>query len=149
MEFIHPVLEENASEMAKQKIQNLVKVTVLADPTRKNEAGEVLDKVGIFAVPKGSKSFVLFINEEKQSLIQEYKVVEGKSPMGLSEEVVLIGGVDGLKLVNYAWWGEVIYLDHPNADCFLVFVLPDGISDEFETVLSEIFDTFVFEVEET
>jgi len=147
LEFIHPVLELNAASVTPPSIENLVKVVVLVDPARKNEAGEVLDKVGIFAVPKGSKSFALFINEEKQSLIQEYKVVEGKNPTGLSEEVVLIGGVDGLKLVNYAWWGEVIYLDHPTADYFLIFVLPDGISDEFVEVLSEIFDTFVFEVE--
>jgi len=149
LEFIHPVLEVNTVSVTPPSIEGLVRVVVLADPTRKDGAGEVLDKVGIFAVPKGSKSFALFINEEKQSLIQEYKVVEEKNPTGLSEETVLIGGVDGLKLVNYAWWGEVIYLEHPNANYFLIFVLPEGVSDVFVEALSDVFDTFVFEIEKS
>ena len=147
LEFIHPVLDVNTTSVTPPSIENLAKVVVLADSVRKNENGEALDKIGIFAVPKGSKSFTLFVNEQKQSLIQEYRVVEEKNPIGLSEEIVSIGGVDGLKLVNYAWWGEVIYLDHPNANYFLVFVLPDGVSDDFQEVLPDIFDTFVFSLE--
>jgi len=70
--------------------------SVLADPTRKNEVGEILDKGGIFVVPKGLRSLALFIDEEKNST-------------GLSKEVLLISGVDSLKLVDYAWWGGYLF----------------------------------------
>jgi hypothetical protein len=63
---------------------------------------------------------------------------------------VQIGGYDAYKLVNYAWWGDVIYMNHPNsdADYFLVFVMPNGVSEDFKSVINGVLKTFDFEVEE-
>ncbi len=150
LSFIHPLLNTSCCSVTSPSLQGLRKVVVLADPARKNDEGEVLDKFGIFAYPVKRESFQLFLNQQKQALIQEYKVVEERNPTDLSEQRVQIGGYDAFKLVNYAWWGDVIYMDHPNsdADYFLVFVMPNEVSDEFRGVINEVLSTFEFEVEE-
>ncbi|HDQ88700.1 MAG TPA: hypothetical protein ENN92_00955 [candidate division WWE3 bacterium] len=105
---------------------------------------QVKNKFGIFATARNKKSFELFLNEQKQALIQEYKVVEGKNPTNLLESKVIMGNKEGVKLTNYAWWGTVIFVDHSDVDAFLVFVIPNGVSKEFEGVINTILNSVKF-----
>lgn len=143
--FIHPVLDTKCCAVTPPSIENLNKIVVLADPSRTDAEGNVLDKVGIYALDSKSKSFELFLNEQKQALIQEYRVVEEKAPTNLTEKDILIGGSDAVRLENYAWWGDIIYMKHPKKNAFLIFVIPDGISKSFSNTIEEVFETFIFD----
>ncbi|MBD3365987.1 hypothetical protein GF360_01440 [candidate division WWE3 bacterium] len=148
LSFIHPVLNAKCCSVTAPSIEGLEKVVVLADASETDEEGNVLNKLGIFAYPSKGKSFDLFLNEQKQALIQEFKIVEEENPTNLREEVVSVGGRDAYKLVNYAWWGDIVFLEHPNANYFLVFVIPEDATEDFSAVVGEIFASFGFVVEE-
>lgn len=152
LRFIHPLLDTKCCDVTAPSLPNIKKVVVLADTERKDEEGRVLDKFGIFAYDPGRKPkpFKLFLNEQKQSLIQEFKVVEERNPSDLREETVNIGDHSGVKLINYAWWGEVIYADHPNPDVdqFFIFVIPKEASSEFRATVDQILDSFEFIMED-
>jgi hypothetical protein len=147
MEIEHPWLNEECCDVIKPSIEGMKKIAILADSGSTNatkDIEDIVDKLGIFVVPKNLKTFELFINEQKQALIQEYKVVEGKNPTDLEETRVAIGNKEGIKLVNYAWWGTVIYVDHTESDTFVILVIPNETTPEFDNTLTTIFENIKF-----
>ena len=144
IEFLHPRLDTKCCSVTHPSIENLTKLVVLGDPKSKDKDGQIVNKFGVFGYQEEGKSFELFLNEQKQSLIQEYEVVEGKNPVGLEENKVLISGYEALQLKNYAWWGEVTYMKHPFRENFLIFVLPNGVTDEFRVIVENMLKDFTF-----
>jgi len=147
IEIAHPWLNTTCCDITKPSLERLKKIAILTKLKEENvilAKEEPNDKLGVFAIKREGKGFELFINEQKQALIQEYKVVEGKNPSGLSENNVRVGTLEGIRLQNYAWWGTVIYVNHSQADAFLIIVIPNGISKDFEGVINTILANISF-----
>jgi hypothetical protein len=144
IELSHPFLDTDCCSVTQPSIDQLSRLIILADSGDEEENGLIDDKFGMFGLRIEDKSFGLFLNQQKQSLIQEYKVVEGRDPTNLGEERLSIGGAEGVLLKNYAWWGEVVYLNHPHREVFLVIVVPRGVSEGFEKVIEDVLQTMVF-----
>lgn len=142
--LIHPRLDTSCCSVTVPSLEGLEKIVVLADPGNKDKEGNVRDRFGVFAVSKKGKTFELFLNEQKQALIQEFRVVEERNPTDLAEEKILIDGNDAFKLKNYAWWGEVIYMESPVTEHFLVFVIPNSAGESFRNTIDEILNSVEF-----
>lgn len=152
IKITHPWLDTQCCNVTEPAIPGLEKIAVLAQS--EDESGKAIpkekitNKLGIFAVPKNNESFELFLNKQKQALIKEFQVVEGKNSVDTKETLVNLGNKEesqmGVKLEGYAWWGTVILVEHPYSNYFLIFVIPNGASLEFDGIVENILKDFVF-----
>ncbi len=152
VKITHPWLDTQCCSVTEPAIAKLNEIAVLAQS--KDKLGntipteKITDKLGIFGAPKNNESFELFLNKQKQALIKEFQVVEGKNPVNTKETLVNLGygerSLTGVKLEGYAWWGKVILAEHPYSNYFLIFVIPNGASLEFEGIVEDILANIVF-----
>ncbi len=144
IEITHPLLDIECCEVTQPSLENLTKIAVLANFIEGQDPRQVSDKFGVFGYDGDRISFDLFLNQQKQTLIQEYRVVEEKDPTGLRESRVFVGGQEALKLQNYAWWGELTYVEHPFSEKFIIIVVPHGISSSFSETIERIQENINF-----
>lgn len=149
--FTHPKLNTTCCTITgptSESAQNLATLADLEDTRQK------FNGIGLFVEKNPNNlTFEAYINEQKQTLIKEYRVIVGTNPQ-TSEKIVNVGGITGIRLDGYAWWGDVVYLQLPQKSVgrppqFLIIVKAEVKDGDFEETFNEILDSFDFELLET
>ncbi|EKD99730.1 MAG: hypothetical protein ACD_22C00188G0001, partial [uncultured bacterium] len=81
-------------------------------------------------------SFEEYMETQKLSLKEDYKVITGKKP-DTSEAKVNVGSIEATLLKGYAWWGDVVYLQIPNTAKFMVLSKSETSPGVFDQIFDE------------
>lgn len=123
----------------------LSKKIVLADP--KSLAGSEGTLFNGFAVYtetlKGSVTKEMYIENQKQLLAENYRVIIGKNPV-TSEEVLNVGGKVATYIKGYAWWGNMLFVDGIKTGELIIIVTTEIDPGAFDPTFREILNTFEF-----
>lgn len=96
--------------------------------------------IGFFKQYIANENLDQFIDQQKQILTDDYKVVKSTEPQGNQTEMT-IGGQRAVMLSNYTWQGnDLVYLFYPDQRNLLI-ISKTGISDN---TFNHIVETFKF-----
>jgi hypothetical protein len=144
--FMHPRMDSTCCDINGPVYGNPVKVVVLADAaTFEASGGKSFDGFGIFVDEnKENISFESYMDIQKTSLIEDYKVITGQNPQ-TSEEETTVGEEKAVLLKGYTWWGgNLIFLKIPSSDNFMSISLTSESSDNFTEEIKSILKSFQF-----
>ncbi len=116
------------------------KQVVIADPATVETGDKLFNGFGIYMVGNvAAEGFANYIELQKAALIENYKIVVGKSPI-TTDKTVIVDGIEGVVLEGYAWWGDMIYL--PYKDSTVVVITKTEVNPgDFDNVFGEILAT--------
>ncbi len=147
--LVHPLLDKTCCNTNAPIYGDAKRIVVFGDKRSFDAAnGKDFNGFGIY-VDENAKgaSFTEYMDLQKLSLIEDYKVITGKKPETL-EEKVTVGNIEATLLKGYAWWGDVIYLQIPNTKKFMIISKAETSKGVFDQVFDEILKTFKFGVKE-
>lgn len=120
------------------------------------------EKLGIFAKVEGKSTnapfdgfgvyidlnpekvpFNTYVAAQKKNLTDNYKLIVGREPEAI-EEKVMLDNIEGIKLINYAWWAEMIYIPFPNDSKILIIVKNNLVDKNFEDEFNETTSSWKF-----
>lgn len=139
--FEHPLLDDKCCDVNGPVFGNAEKLVVLADKNSyEQNSGRFFDGFGVFIdLNKENRTFDEYMEIQKATLLDEYKVITGKSSTNFSESEIEVGGVQAVLLKNYAWWGDMIYFQYPSSNKFMIISkvesTPESFNDSFNTIL--------------
>jgi hypothetical protein len=90
-----------------------------------------------------NRTFADALEEQKQALIENYRLVLGKYPDNNSESSVNIGGKVGVLLTGYDWIKSRSYIYLPLGEDSMLVIVKTDIGN-FEETFQQIIDTFEF-----
>ncbi|RJR28249.1 hypothetical protein C4561_00100 [candidate division WWE3 bacterium] len=137
--FIHPNLDDTCCDIQAPPAQGARKLVVLAKPDTYVDLNQ-MDGIGVYTYYL-STDFDKFISEQKQLLIEEFKVVKGFAP-DAQDVPVKLGNIDAIMLKGYSWRGtDFVYAIMPNK-IMIIFSIK-STNEEFEkTIIEETLATF-------
>ncbi len=145
--FKYPLeLDANCCTLTGPLSPTAQKIIVLADPESVTEGGGTrFSGFGVFVdtIPTDTE-YNQYLEMQKNLLKENYEVIIGKIPE-TAEEGVLVGGVPGILLKNYAWWGDIIYVQVPNKPRVLVIVKTELTPGEMSEIINTVLPTFDFQ----
>lgn len=145
--FQHPNFDSSCCALAGPLDGKAEMSVILAD---KNTVVPNTDKpfngIGIYVEPNNeNKSFVDYITEQKKSLLDNYKLMTDKdNTANAVEHTVTVDGRNGIGLIGYSWWAEMIYVPFPDNKKVLIIVKKEETKDSFDNQFKEILSTFKF-----
>ncbi len=90
------------------------------------------------------RTLAQYIEEQKQLLISDYKIVKGVEPT-MIEEKIKVGDRDATRIRGASWKGnDVIITDTLEGSNFIVISIMNTIGEEFEKVVKDMLDSFKF-----
>lgn len=121
------------------------KLVVFGDAEGKSQSVETsFNGFGVYNVMNENRiPFEDYVEEQKQALIENYRVVIGRNPT-TTEEMITIDGQEAYLLKGYAWWGDVFFVQVPESNRIAVFSMTEVSPGEFESVFREILSTVEF-----
>lgn len=119
------------------------KIVVYADPETVETGDKLFNGFAIYMVDNVSaEGFASYIELQKAALVENYKIVVGKSPI-TTDKTVIIDGLEGVVLEGYAWWGDMIYLPYKDSTVFAI-AKTEVNPGTFDNVFGEILATIDF-----
>lgn len=107
--------------------------------------GKPFDGFGIFIdTLKGDITFQSYLDAQKVSLKTLYTLTTGKSPENYKTSEIKVGNLTGTLLENYAWWGDVVYVQLPSSRKVMVISKTEYLPGSFKELFNSILDTFKF-----
>lgn len=117
---------------------------VLADKSTVVEGtNKPFDGVGFYVAELGEKTFSKYLDEQKDSLLTNYREFTGNEPIP-SEAEIMVGNNKGTLLKGYAWWGDMTYVQFPEEQKALVIVMIEESEGSFKYTFDQILSTFEF-----
>lgn len=108
-------------------------------------SGKPFDGFGIFIDKlKGDTTYASYLDAQKASLKTLYTLTTGKSPENSKASEIKVGNLTGTLLENYAWWGDVIYVQLPNTTKVMVISKTEYLPGSFKELFNSILATFKF-----
>jgi hypothetical protein len=145
--FVHPNLDSKCCDVNGPVSGISNKIVVFGDKQSYDDnKGKSFNGFGVFVDQNDKKiSFEEYMDLQRKTLEENYKVIMGKKPES-GEEKIKVGDVEGIILKNYAWWGDMIYVQIPNSSKFLIISKVETSRGVFEQVFAEILKTFRFNI---
>jgi hypothetical protein len=148
LSFVHPNLDSKCCDVNGPVYGTPDKIVVLGDSqSYEDNKGKSFNGFGVFIDQnKENRSFTDYMDLQRKTLEENYKVITGKKPE-VSEEKIKVGDVEGIILKNYAWWGDMIYVQIPNTTRFMIISKVETSPGVFDKVFAEILKTFRFNIQ--
>ncbi len=120
-------------------------IVVLAMPGGISNAGASFNGFGVFSVDRinTEEEMTAYIDKQKSALIEEYKIVVGKTP-DVQESSTSVSGLPAIYLKNIAWWGDMVFVPFKDANgksTVFMFAKTEVLKGEFENLFTEILST--------
>lgn len=109
--FEHPTLD---LKCCSRKLGGNSKVIAVAANSADfgNKISTSYDSVSFFSIEEKTIPYENVIQNEKARLIEEYKIVNNRTPINLVEENITVDGQPAIRLKGYSWWAdEIVYID--------------------------------------
>ena len=144
--FEHPLMDETCCKINGPVFGNPEKQVILGDKeTYDQSKGKSFDGFGVFIdLNKEHRTFEEYMEIQKATLQDEYKVITGKRPSNPQESEVEVGNVKAVMLKNYAWWGDMVYFQYPANDKFVIISKVDASKGSFDETFEVILESFKF-----
>jgi hypothetical protein len=145
LSFVHPRFDYDCCTISGPVFGKPELVVTIADGNKyQQNSGRSFDGMAVYIDPNTENaSFESYLDIQKKSLIENYKIVRGDEPK-TSEKTIKVGGVDAVLLKGYAWWGDLVYLPKPGSNQFLIIAKVESEDGSFEKTFNEILNTFQF-----
>jgi hypothetical protein len=132
------------------KPEDIRKIIVVGNPTTYKDKINI-DGLGVFADTgyyAQNTEFNAYVDKQKQTLVEDYKVVTGQLPI-TNESTVSVGKFVGTKLSGYSWMGnDLVYLAFPNNPTgrqIILVISSKGISGtDFQKSVDDMLSSFEF-----
>lgn len=150
--FLYPKLDSTCCNIAGPVKGKTEKLVVLASRPKTGMLNDKrFDGLAVYEEENYAKqSFNEYVSDQKQAYIADYKLVVGKEPI-TSEKKVKVGKKDGVMLVGYAWWADVVLVPLTvqsagvNYPRFLVIVKTEEKPESFTETFEKILQSFKFD----
>lgn len=150
--FLHPKLDSTCCNILGPVKGKTEKLVVLA---RHPKTGTINDKkfdgLAVYEEENYAKqSFDEYVSDQKLAYIADYKLVVGKEPI-TSEKKIKVGKRDGVILMGYAWWADVVLVPLTvqsagiNYPRFLVILKTEEKPGSFTETFEKILESFKFD----
>lgn len=145
--FVHPNLDSKCCDVNGPVYGTPDKLAVFGDKkSYEDNKGKSFNGFGIFVDQnKENRSFVDYMDLQRKTLVENYKVITGKRPEP-SEEKIKIGDVEGIMLKGHAWWGNMVYFQIPGTTKFMALSEVSTSPGVFDQIFLEILKTFRFNI---
>lgn len=132
--FSYPrVLNTTCCRVVDPPVQKIQILLTLSEGSNESAAG-------LYIAHIGDMLFDDFLTDQKNILIEEYKIAKGYIPQG-RENYFAVGNLQAVRLSNYSWKeNDLIYIKNPNNDKVLI-VSKTGFSEE---TLAQILKSLTF-----
>lgn len=147
--FKHPSYDANCCDISGPIKLNPqkepTKLVVLADPNTvdENNKGKPFNGFGIYLENVGSTGFNEYLEQQKQALKENYRIIIGRNPNS-RETKVLIDGREAILLENYAWWADVIVIPPAEKELETILIFKTEIAESaFDETFREILNTMI------
>lgn len=87
-------------------------------------------------------TFEEYLENQRRLLRENYKIVIGRASPETKEHIVSVGGVDGVLLEGYAWWGDILFIPIPDSKEIIIFSVTEVNDGEMDSLFNEILSTF-------
>jgi len=147
LKFIYPKELSSDCCIVANPTQNAVKIITLGVKESENKQGVF----GIYAERKKRINneiitFDKYVQEQKNNLISDYKIVnDGKEPT-IVEELIKIGGMSATRFKGLSWKGnDVIFINVTStSNYFYSISIDNSLGEGFENILNDIFNSMTF-----
>lgn len=151
LNFKHPQMDDKCCVISGpvpiEGFKNFSNVIVLAMPNPSNSTANSFNGFGVFKTDKIAKdSVVTLIEQQKNALIEEYKIIVGRSP-NVEVNNIKVGGIDATYMTGVAWWGDMVFVPYENDRGEIIiymFAKTEVLKGEFDTIFQEILSTVEF-----
>jgi len=125
-----------------------VTIVVLAMPKGVNTTGTSFNGIGVFYIDDlpDEEAISKYVQAQKNALIEEYKIIIGRSPE-VQESTISVAGVNATLIKGVAWWGDIVFVPYKQRNGRNVIYMvakTEVLKGEFETLFSEILATIQF-----
>lgn len=148
VEFKHPSLSDTCCTISGPATVDNIKprqLTVLADLGTVTTDNKPFNGFGLFMVDNiKSDNFIEYIEKQKASLIENYRIVIGKNPT-TQDKKVIVDNIEAVLLEGYAWWGDLIFVPIEKTSRVLVISKSEVSPGAFDNLFGEIISTFSIE----
>lgn len=147
--FKHPDMDEKCCNIAgpillegQVQDEHVIKIVAFGERGTPSLTDKPFNGLAVYQVFKPTDlSFEDYVEKQKQLLAENYSVIIGKTTEGKTKDV-LVGSKKGVLLENFAWWGDLIFVNTDNY--FLVIAQTEKSPNDFNDVFGEILTTFKF-----
>lgn len=147
--FTHPRLDGGCCSIPGVSSETLRFIVTFADSDTVVD-NETFDGFGVFYEPSTRQAGSIgdYVTIQKDLLVSTYKITTGNSPV-TEEAQIKVGGVDAVLLKGYSWRGnDLIMLDLPNKNGYLIISVNDISGEFYEKTLNDVLASFEFGVRE-
>jgi hypothetical protein len=138
--FIYPNLDDTCCDIQAPPVIGIVKEVVLANKDTYVDINQ-MDGIGVFTYNL-QKNFDAFLYDQKQLMIEEYKVVNGYAPE-IEDLPFKLGKIDAQLLKGYSWRGtNFIYAQIPKKNIAIIFSIKSTNKEFEDKILNESLSTF-------
>ena len=149
--FRHPSFDakcctvEGPIPVAGQNEDNIEKIITFGRPGTPRDSIKPFDGFAVYLVNNiPFDTFDQYVEAEREALINNYKVLIGKTPVGTTKQAI-VGDKVGVFFEDLAWWGDVILVDYGDKNV-LVISKTEALEGSFDTEFGELLNTFRFGV---
>ena len=142
LSFKHPKLDTNCCSAPKPPVGDFATLGTFALPSKQSKA---FDGFGLYIEENTQNiNFSTYLENQKKALLDDFKLVNGVEAENSKDDLIIINDKEARKLSNYAWWGDVIYIQLPNRPEIVVLSKVDYLSGSFDELFDGIISTFRF-----
>ncbi|KKU48879.1 MAG: hypothetical protein UX69_C0009G0009 [candidate division WWE3 bacterium GW2011_GWA2_46_9] len=145
--FEHPSLDASCCKIqSPAKSQTIDSIGIYTDKnTVKEGTNAQFDGFGVFVEKKPAKMFDAYVEDQKNALLEDYRLVVGRNPTALKEEKIVVDGVEGTLLKGFAWWAdELVYVPHKSKSTIVIIVKTQQSGGSFDETFGKVLETFKF-----
>ncbi len=145
--FKHPQMDDKCCELSGPigfEDSKKQQVIVLGMPNQERGANIAFNGFGLYII-KGvtQANFDNYVEQQKRALIEEYKIIVGKTPAPFEQEIT-IDSVSAKYVKNLAWWGDAVFVYSNVNETAYVFAKTEVLKGEFDSIFEEILTTVKF-----
>ncbi len=145
--FRHPQMDDKCCELSGPigfEDSRKQQVIVLGMPNQERDTNIAFNGFGLYIINEITKpTFDSYVEQQKKALIEEYKIIVGKTPAPFEQEITL-DGVSAKYIKNLAWWGDAVFVYSDLNDTAYVFAKTEVLKGEFDSIFEEILTTVKF-----
>ena len=145
--FKHPQMDDKCCELSGPigfEDSKKQQVIVLGMPNQERTSTISFNGFGLYIIDKITRStFDNYVEQQKKALIEEYKIIVGKTPSPFEQNIV-IDGMPAKYIKNLAWWGDAVFVYSEINDTAYVFAKTEVLRGEFDSIFEEILTTVKF-----
>lgn len=150
--FKHPSLSSDCCKLEENLRRKVVERGIWGvENTYDGERDKGFDGMAMYEVEDKTKAeFSTFVEELKNDLIEDYRIVVGRNPVTLDEEALDISGKSAVRLKGYTWWvDEIVVIETSlktnTSNKYLIIVKSEDSPGSFDETFEMILGSIVFE----